>query len=99
MTALTDPSLLPLGDLPTARVLIAHLRAMAEQRGVCLDTALRRPPPEPTSCCGRGCNGCVWEGFYEALHHWRVDALDTLAALPEPDPDLRKTAPDAAQAP
>ena len=99
MTAITDPGLLPLGDLPTARALIAHLRAMAEQRGVCLDTALRPPPPEPTSCCGRGCNGCVWEGFYEALHHWRVDALDTLAALAEPDPDLRKTTPDAAQAP
>ncbi|WP_416142329.1 oxidoreductase-like domain-containing protein [Hydrogenophaga sp.] len=36
---------------------------------------MRPPPPEPTTCCGRGCNGCVWEGFYEALHHWRVDAL------------------------
>ncbi|MFW5330596.1 oxidoreductase-like domain-containing protein [Hydrogenophaga sp. ZJX-1] len=43
---------------------------------------MRPPPPEPTACCGRGCNGCVWEGFYEALHHWRVDALALLGSLP-----------------
>ncbi|WP_291087248.1 oxidoreductase-like domain-containing protein [Hydrogenophaga sp.] len=43
-----------------------------------LDAALRPPPPEPATCCGRGCNGCVWEGFYEALHHWRTDALALL---------------------
>jgi hypothetical protein len=74
-----DPALLPLGDLPTAHALIAHLRGRARrERGLDLDTALRPPPPEPTTCCGRGCNGCVWEGFYEALHHWRVDALDWL---------------------
>jgi hypothetical protein len=72
---LHDAGLVPLGDLPTAQALIAHLRGMAERRGLCLDTAVRPPPPEPSTCCGRGCNGCVWEGFYEALHHWRVDAL------------------------
>ncbi len=27
----------------------------------------RAPPPEPTTCCGRGCNGCVWEGYEAAL--------------------------------
>jgi len=41
---------------------------------------LRAPPPEPTSCCGRGCNGCVWEGYYAALTFWREDALALLAA-------------------
>ena len=71
-----DPAAVPLGELPTAHALIAHLRGLAQrQRGIDLDTALRPPPPEPSTCCGRGCNGCVWEGFYEALHHWRVDAL------------------------
>jgi Protein of unknown function (DUF1653)/Oxidoreductase-like protein, N-terminal len=70
-----DPALLPLSDLATARALVAHLQGVAQRRGLCLDTALRPPPPEPTTCCQRGCNGCVWEGFYEALHHWRADAL------------------------
>jgi hypothetical protein len=70
-----DPATVPLADLATAQALIAHLRARAG----------RPPPPEPTTCCGRGCNGCVWEGFYEALHHWRVDALArTTPAAPAP---------------
>ena len=66
-----------LDGLPTAHALIAHLRGLAaRQHGVAdLDTALRPPPPEPTTCCERGCNGCVWEGYYEALHLWRRDAL------------------------
>ncbi|MBS3997877.1 MAG: oxidoreductase [Hydrogenophaga sp.] len=77
-----DPALVPLGDLATAHALIAHLRGVAQRGGIVLDTALRRPPPEPTTCCGRGCNGCVWEGFYEALHHWRVDAVALLDEAP-----------------
>lgn len=70
-----DPASVPLADLATAQALIAHLRGLAQRRGIDLDAALRPPPPEPETCCGRGCNGCVWEGFYEALHHWREDAL------------------------
>lgn len=34
----------------------------------------RDPPPEPTSCCGRGCNGCVWESYDDALMFWYEDA-------------------------
>ena len=45
---------------------------------------LRAPPPEPTACCGRGCNGCVWEGYHAALDYWCKEALIKLAA----DPDL-----------
>ena len=74
-----DTAKIPLGDLPTAHALVAHLRGRARrEQGIDLDTALRPPPPEPTTCCGRGCNGCVWEGFYGALHHWREDALARL---------------------
>ncbi|MDP3165970.1 MAG: oxidoreductase-like domain-containing protein [Hydrogenophaga sp.] len=36
---------------------------------------LRKPPSEPTTCCGRGCNGCVWEGFMDAAEYWRQEAL------------------------
>jgi hypothetical protein len=75
-----DPARVPLVDLPTAHALIAHLRSLAlRELGIDLDATLRPPPPEPDSCCGRGCNGCVWEGFYTALNHWRVDVLELLA--------------------
>lgn len=45
-----------------------------EQRLGAAQLSFRRPPPEPTTCCGRGCNGCVWEGFYEALERWLAEA-------------------------
>lgn len=80
---LHNPDLVPLGDLATARALIAHLRGRAQREcGMDLDTALRPPPPEPTTCCGRGCNGCVWEGFYAALACWREEALALIVARP-----------------
>ena len=34
----------------------------------------RLPPPEPVGCCGRGCHGCVWEGFYTAAQVWCEEA-------------------------
>lgn len=79
-----DPALVPLSDLATARALVAHLRHSAQVKGLQLDVSLRPAPPEPTTCCGRGCNGCVWEGFYEALHHWRAEALALLQARAGP---------------
>lgn len=49
------------------------------QRALAAGVTLRPPPPLPTTCCGRGCNGCVWEGFYAAATFWQEDALAALA--------------------
>ncbi|MEX8195085.1 oxidoreductase-like domain-containing protein [Comamonas guangdongensis] len=61
---------------------LLHARAQIalwQGRAAAADMTLRRPPPEPTSCCGRGCNGCVWEGYYGALSFWLEDAAAALA--------------------
>ena len=62
----------PPPDSPLARVQaqFAQWQARAAQAGV----TLREPPPLPTTCCGRGCNGCVWEGYYDAASYWLEEA-------------------------
>jgi hypothetical protein len=62
-------------DIPTDREAALALLSMLQQRAQAARVALRPPPPEPTSCCGRGCNGCVWEGYYSAVDYWREEAL------------------------
>ena len=58
-------------DAPSARAMFEALQQQARAQGL----ALRAPPPEPTTCCGRGCNGCVWEGYLDAAEYWRQEAL------------------------
>jgi Oxidoreductase-like protein, N-terminal len=57
-------------DRDTALAMMAHYQRMATAKGV----TLREQPPEPTSCCGRGCNGCVWESYYAAVTYWLEEA-------------------------
>ena len=59
-----------------AQARIARVQAQAAHAGV----ALRQPPPLPTTCCGRGCNGCVWEGYFDAVTWWLEDAAEALRA-------------------
>ena len=61
---------------PTPDAPIAVLQQALAARGL----SLREPPAAPTTCCGGGCNGCVWESYYAALDYWREQALELLNA-------------------
>ena len=60
-----------LTDRESAQTLFRLVQEAALAKGI----ALRTPPAEPTTCCGKGCNGCVWEGYYDAVVYWRDEAL------------------------
>ncbi|MCZ8251164.1 MAG: oxidoreductase [Hylemonella sp.] len=66
----SSPPLDASNPLATAQAMFAQWQQRAQQAGV----TLRAPPPLPTTCCGRGCNGCVWEGFYAAASYWQQEA-------------------------
>jgi hypothetical protein len=58
------------------RARFTSLGARLHERAI----AFRDPPPVPTACCGRGCNGCVWEGYFAAAEYWCEQAEGLLAA-------------------
>ncbi|MBC7608881.1 MAG: hypothetical protein H7228_04775 [Polaromonas sp.] len=66
-----------LSDRDAAIASINALQVSAAAKG----TALRAPPPEPTTCCGRGCTGCVWEGYYAAVAWWIEEAQANLLQI------------------
>ena len=76
---------MPDTDRDAALAMFAALQRRAAEAGI----TLRQPPSEPDSCCGRGCNGCVWEGYYAALQWWRDDALELLASACGTDPAVK----------
>lgn len=67
---LSDAFCRPMNDLAGAQAIVRDIEALLRQRRL----SLRPPPPVPDTCCGRGCNGCVWQGYYQALVYWRDQA-------------------------
>jgi hypothetical protein len=66
----------PIQTADAARLVFELINSIALQKKV----TLKATPVEPTSCCGRGCDGCVWSAFVQAAEHWRQGAVNALDA-------------------
>ncbi len=60
--------------IDNARTVIRDVQSSLQQQGL----SLRPPPPEPSTCCARGCQGCVWESYFDAVVFWRDDAVELI---------------------
>jgi Oxidoreductase-like protein, N-terminal len=67
----------PIQTVDAVRQVFELIHSIALQANV----SLKPVPSEPTSCCGRGCEGCVWISFVNAAEHWRQGAILTLNTL------------------
>ena len=65
----------PVVDAQQAQACQRQLQHALNARGL----VLRPPPAQPTTCCGRGCNGCVWESYFMAFAYWQEQAGQALA--------------------
>lgn len=68
----------PIQSSDQARVVFDLLRCLAHQ----IEVELKPTPSEPTSCCGKGCEGCVWIAFFEAAERWRQSVISALGLSP-----------------
>lgn len=58
-------------DPAEAQALVQAVQARAAAQAV----ALPAPPEPPSNCCGNGCHGCVWDGYYGEVGYWRDEAV------------------------
>lgn len=57
---------------------IAQLQGRAKAAGI----SLRAPPEDvdPRTCCGRGCDPCMYTYYFDAVDAWREEARRLLGA-------------------